>query len=314
MPRKSVAALPAASMGAYLSQLFAQVWTLTARGMTTQIGVQAWAQRVSDLVGAVAMFFARGVQRRWHRMVYQDFILLGEDALMVMRWIRDQPGAQVSSSFTVEKNVAVQLQQDAPSLEDAKALERSLEFKPNLEVNNVRLTIGGTFAWFRTSVTMANRMRMVKGPRRRLPVSSSTATRSAKRKGNVSTDATISAVSGFDGLSKVAASELQREEENREKAFIHVRFLNWPWHRKGTAKSLLARVLQEGKQLQRQDDTRFATYKISVDTDACAYLMRWIRSQPKALQPTQMRIADGDGIKELTLEEQRLMHLSLIHI
>ena len=69
-----------------------------------------------------------------------------------------------------------------------------------------------------------------------------------------------------------------------------------------------ARMLQEGKQLQRKDDTRFATYKIGIDTDSCAFLMRWIRSQPKALQPTQMRVSDGDGIRELTPEEQNKMH------
>ena len=69
-----------------------------------------------------------------------------------------------------------------------------------------------------------------------------------------------------------------------------------------------ARMLVEGKRLLRQDATRYATYRIGIETDACQYLMRWIRSQPKALQPTQLCVTDGDGIRELTREEQERMH------
>ena len=228
-------------MGAYLSGLLSQVWTLTARGMTTQIGVQAWAQRLSDLVGSLSLYIALSLQRRWRRMLYQEFFLSGEDALTVLRWVKEQPAAQIASSFSVQKDIAVQLRNDAPCLEDVSELEQSLEFKPNLEAGILRLSVGGTYVWFHTS--QRQKLRLQRSVRRQpMPTSSSSSANSSRKKrklgSNAEGDPTVSAVAGFDGLSAVAAAEVAREEQARESAFVSVTVMNTPWQQ-SSAKSIL---------------------------------------------------------------------------
>ena len=99
-------------MGAYLSRLVNHAVTITAAGMQTQIGVQTWARRVSALIASVGWAIFVAIQRQWRRWAYQEFILRGPDAVALLRWVQSQPSAQIASSFSVQKDVAVQLKRD----------------------------------------------------------------------------------------------------------------------------------------------------------------------------------------------------------
>jgi hypothetical protein len=234
-------------MGAFFSQFWMQAYSLTLRGLSTEIGVQAWAKRVADLAGSLMSFLAVYLSRQWQRLIYQEFRLQGEDALLILRWVQEQPAARIASSFTVAKDIAVQLREDAPPLDNAAGLERSLEFKPNLESGVLRLAVSGTYAWFHTSFREQQRLHRTA---RRMPTGSSGDSSSARRaKGNVRrsagpSDATVSAIAGFEGLNAWTIADLAREEEDREKAFVAIRILNVPWQRHMSAKSLVVRPVR----------------------------------------------------------------------
>ena len=292
----------------FLVSFLYTIGNAAARSLETQVGAGAFGAIIAQWITGILSSSSNYIQDLYTYLFFTMYIVRREDALSIQRYVKQitEETGRFSNVVDVHKDYEALLKNDATDSDGVIHLENNYEFKPSFDKGEVvRINIDDNIIWISTPDSEQKNGQQRRMRRYAHEFDDAFGGGSGYGRGggpgrgsHRDNDSRTSAVASHNGAISIRT---MAREQYIQKAEVYITLLNVPWYQSSiTGRKLIAKMLSKGRELERQDDERYTTYEIGLDTNACDQLERWLRAQNKTDKPSRIIVVDGDGIGKET--------------